>query len=107
MACAAQCLDLRRRATGSAKLRCMVMELVVRAVQGRHRTDGHFPQAGVERELGANGPQVSVPASGQRRAMQQHSVEVQQSPAAAGADRLDECGRLGEICGLIANARHT
>src|SRR5690606_15711497 len=47
-----------------------------------------------------------VPARGQRGAVQQHPVELEQLAAAPAADRVDHLGRLGEVLGLVRNTGH-
>src|SRR5258708_26209370 len=62
-----------------------------------HADDDDLAQAPVERGLPT--PRVGgvEPALGQRRAVEQHAIDVDQPAAAAGAELLDELGEFGMV----------
>jgi hypothetical protein len=102
----AQRFDLRFARAGGAQQRRMVMELVGRAIDRRDRADRDLAQPRGEEKAAANGAHQLVPAGGERRAVEQLPIEVQERSAPARADRRDHRFRAGVVVRLVGQPGH-
>jgi hypothetical protein len=85
----------------------MLGKFVGCTVQHRHAQDQQFAQAAVEQGFAADRAHARVPAAGQRCAVQQLQVEVEQRATAARADRVQQLGvHTGRVLVCVVEPGH-
>ena len=84
----------------------MRLELVLRGVQHGDAHDHKLPHPRREAGLLPDRGEESEPALGDRRAVEQHPVEVEDLPAALGLDARGERGDVGPFGVGVGDAGH-
>jgi HAMP domain-containing protein len=98
--------ELRLGAAGLHEQRRMVAPFVLGAVEHGHHAHRQLLELRRQREFASHRTHHAVPPHRDRRAVQQHAVEVEQRAAAARADRFDDLARLDDVAGNVGNPCH-
>ena len=93
-----QRVAFRKRHTVRQRQRGDVLhQAILRVVHIGDADDDDLAQPAIERRLPAHGVEKIEPGRGQRWAVQEQSVNIQQIAAAAAADLFDKLGRVGSF----------
>ena len=91
---------LDRDAVGEGELRHMLVEHVVDAVEMGDADDDDLAQPAAQPRLPAHGADMIEPGFGERRAVQEELVDVEERARAAGANLGDQRGEFGMRVGF-------
>src|SRR5262245_30068317 len=96
---------LERKPVGERQGRHVLAQDVLRAGEMTHADDHDLAQSAGKRRLPSHGIGVIEPALGERRAVEQHAINIDQSAASAGAKFFDEPSEFGML--LLLDQGHS